>query len=289
MLLLMYSAVLISLLVMRKTKPDHPRYFTTPAAFIGIPLCILFLMFLLYMWLTHTPGAMHTFTIVLSFIGVGIPVYFLIEMYYNPKTIRKVNDLLAYVTLFTEWFFVPKRIKKEILELLGEIEGKTILEFGCSVGGLTHLLAKAVSVNGKIYASNLSLKELELTQKKMKKHGHDHVRLIHDEQHHSRVHPLIPNVDAVVSIGMLGYVQDMKKVLTELNAKLDTGGKFCFVEYDKFFHLIPNVEWISTDEKLKEFFKQCGYMIQIIRKKGLLWEYVFIYGIKHKKTDYVYI
>ena len=96
-------------------------------------------------------------------------------------------------------------------------------------------LAEAVNPHGRVYATDLSEKDLVITKKRLRKKGHTHVVVIHDEHQINRVHPSIPHVDAIVSIGMMGYLQDVKKVLKEMRELLPYGGKIVFVDYVDFF------------------------------------------------------
>lgn len=289
MVLVMYSFVLFSLVVLRIKKPEIQRYYRAPFAMVGVPLTVLFMLFLIFMWLTNVHGAFNSLLFAGSFVLAGIPLYFLLEMFYNPKSIMIVNDLLAYLFLLTESFSLPKRIRIEVLNLLGNIHGKRILEFGCSVGTLTKHLAEEVGPQGKIYASDISIKRLKITDKRMKKKNYMNVVLIHDQEHTTRVHPSIPKVNVIASVGMLSYVTDVKKVLRELYSRLDQGGNFCFVEYGKFFNIIPNIAWLNKDEEILKLFKECGFTVRVLRKQGLLWEYVFVYGIKGGQKDMIYI
>lgn len=109
------------------------------------------------------------------------------------------------------------------------------------------------------------------------------IKLIHDLEQHNRVHPSINYVDAVVSFGNLGIIQNVKKVLREIHALLPEGGKICFVEYGDFFRIIPNVEWLADNDNIQKMFSECGFSVRVLRKKGLLWSYVMVYGIKSSK------
>jgi len=280
-----YSFVLFALFLLRIKKPKLKREFKVPFGKIGPLLVILFNIFLLVMWLTQEEGAYKSMFLGLSFIFMGIPVYFLLEMYYNPKMIRFVNDIFAYLILFTERIALPLKVRKEMIELLGNIKGKVILEFGCSVGTLTLHLAEEVGSNGKIYATDLSKRETLITQKRIEKKGHKHVFVLHDEKHHSRVHPDIPEIHTVASVGMLGYLQDTNKVLRDLNKRLKNGSKICFVDYDNFFGIIPNVEWLSNDKKIKRIFNKNGFKVDVKRKQGFAWKYIFIYGTKVRNVS----
>ena len=69
-----------------------------------------------------------------------------------------------------------------------------------------------------------------------------------------------------------------------MNKRLRKGSKICFVDYDKFFDLIPNVGWLSDDNKIKKIFRDNGFNVGVIRKQGFAWKYVFIYGTKLKNV-----
>ncbi len=282
MLLIIYSLVLISLTVLRKKKKSFKRYYKAPFGRIGPLIISLLLISLLITWFILTENARKIVILGISFLLIGLPLYFLLEMYYDPKAVRKTNNFFAYLFLWTEGLTLPKKVRKEIISLLGKIKGKKILEFGCNVGTLTMHLAEEVGKKGKIYATDISERDLKIAEKRLKKKGHYHVTVIHDLEHHSRVHPDVPKIDAVVSVGMLGYVQNTQKVLKEINERLKIGAKICFVDYDKFFDIIPNVEWLSDDEKIKKIFLESGFHVGVIRKQGFAWRYVFVYGVKFK-------
>jgi len=234
------------------------------------------------MWATYSEGALHIIALGSSFILVGIPLYFLLEMYYSPKAITFVNDFLMQLTLITERIALPKRMKKEIVRLIGNIEGKSVLEYGCNVGTLTLFLAKLVGPTGKVYSTSISERRIHLVQKRLAKKNITHVDVLHDSEHHSRLHPTIPDVDVAVSVGGMGYVQDLLKVLHDLNNRLDVGDKVCFVDYDKFFDVIPNIDWLSNNDEIRRIFKECGFNVEVKRKQGFAWQYIFIYGEKER-------
>jgi hypothetical protein len=87
-------------------------------------------------------------------------------------------------------------------------------------------------------------------------------------------------VDYVISIGMLSYMQNPHQVLKHLAAKVHKGGKIIFLDYDKFFYLIPNVDWIESTEMLKETFRKAGFHVIVTKKRSLLWTYVLVTGVK---------
>lgn len=286
--MVMYIFTIFSVAVLRLKKPHIERSFKVPFAYLGSVLIILFLISLVVAWSFTEPEALKIILLGGSFITIGIPIYLLLTFYYNPDAIVQVNNTLAYLTLFTERFILPKSVRKEIIKLLGYIQNKTILEFGCSVGTLTLELAEHVKPNGRVFATDLSERDLLITKKRLIKKGHMHVTVIYDQHQINRVHPDIPQVDSIVSIGMMGYLQDVKKVLREMRELIPYGGRIVFVDYVDFFKFIPNVDWLSSDKKIANMFSECGFSVYVERKKGLLWNYVFVYGMKyHHNVPYI--
>ena len=283
-----YFFVILSVPILRKKEPSIKREFKVPFAMIGSVIVMAFLAGIVASWGFSDSSAINTLKLGLSLIFAGIPIYLMLEIYYNPDTIIKINDYLAYLTLLSEWVILPKSIRKEILALLGDVKGKKVLEFGCSVGTLTLHLAEAIKPNGRVYATDLSRRDLLITKRRLMKRGHKHVIVVHDEHQVNRVHPSIPHVDAIVSIGMMGYLQDVKKVLREMRDLLPYGGKIVFVDYVDFFRMIPNVAWLSNDRVIEKMFRDVGFSVFVTRKKGLFWNYVYVYGIKfHENIPYV--
>jgi amino acid transporter len=282
--LVMYMAVLFALVVLRFKKPKLKRPFKAPFGIVGPIIIILIMIALLITWVVVEHDAIKLIVLAASLIALGIPTYLLLELYYNPRAVRKTNNILAYLLLWTERIALPIGIRKEIIKLLGNIKGKTILEFGCSVGTLTMHLAEEVGKNGKVYATDISEKDIEIAKSRLEKKGHTHVTVIHDIQHHHRVHPDVPTIHTAVSVGMIGYVKNIKRILQHMNQRLKKGAKICFLDYDKFFDIIPNKEWLGSDEKIKKIFNAGGFDVKIDRKQGFAWRYIFIYGKKVKNV-----
>ena len=286
--LVMYFFVILLVPLLRKKEPNTKREFKVPFVNISSVVLMLFMIAITIAWAFLDSSALTTLKLGFSLIFFSFPIYLLLEMYYDPDTIIKINDSLAYLTLLSESIILPKSVIKEVFALLGDVKGKKVLEFGCSVGTLTMHLAEYVKPNGRVYATDLSKRDLIIAQKRLIKKGHDHVTVIHDVHQINRVHPSIPHVDAIVSIGMMGYLQDVKKVLKEMRALLPYGGKIVFVDYADFFKVIPNVAWLSNDKIIENVFRESGFSVFVARKKGLFWNYVYVYGIKfHEDIPYI--
>ncbi|MEM0231340.1 MAG: amino acid permease [Candidatus Woesearchaeota archaeon] len=276
--LIMYIPIILAVTILRFKKPFLERKFKAPFGVIGPILISIFFIFIIWNWLQSMPSSINLFLLGISLTASGIPVYFLLQLYYNPKAIILVNDFFAYLAFLTENYFLPRGVRDEILELLGNIKDKKVLEFGCGVGTLTMHLAEAVTKKGRVYATDISEREIKITRGRLKRAGHEHVIVLHEKK--DSIHRQIKKIDAAVSVAALGYIQDLKYVLKEINSRLKKHGRIVFLEYDKFFWILPNIEWLSDDNRIKEIFRECGFYVQVERKQGLFWQYIYIYGNK---------
>jgi len=295
LVLVMYSVIMFSVVLLRYKKPDIKRYYKAPLGKFLPIVVIIFYFTLIFGWLNEGEAAWPMLKLVISLIVIGVPCFFLISLYHDPKIISDVRDVTANLSFFTEAVTLPRRIRNEILKLIGNVTGKTLLEYGCSVGTLTVQLAEAVGPSGRVFALDLSKNDLKITKRRVDRaiwseqdRIYGRVNLLHDPELINRGHPGVPYADVTVSVGMLAYIQDIEKVLKDINALMPDGGKICVIEFVDFFRIIPNVEWLSKNEVIESIFRKAGFSVHVVRKKGLFWNYVFVNGIKSKK-DVVYI
>jgi len=289
MALLMYITVILSVPILRFKKPTHPRPFKVWFGKTGPIVVSLIYLSVVIAWVMETHGALNMIRLGISFILFGIPIFLLLVSYYDPESIKKVNDYFAHLSLWSENMNFPKEFRKELLSYYkDELEDKTVLDYGAGIGTMTMHLAEAVGPKGKIYATDISRKSLEILYKRVSKKGYKNVEIIHDEHQFNRVHPNVRNVDIIFSVGALSYVQDVGKVLKELHRILPKNGKICMVEYVDYFWFIPNRKWLSSNEHIDKLFKDAGFAVNVVRKRKLFWSFVIIYGIKtDSKVPYI--
>ena len=107
MAFLMYISVIMSVTVLRFKAPDARREFRVIFPTAGPIIASTFMIFTLIIWTANS----NNYTLLISSLSIltlGIPVYLLLEMYYNKKTITLMHDITAYLMLWTENFFIPK-------------------------------------------------------------------------------------------------------------------------------------------------------------------------------------
>jgi len=283
-----FIAILIAIPVLRKKYPDKKRFKSPLPNFLPYFVSILFLFFI-GSWLYFQPGSMVLFRYVLGFFLFGLPVYLLLNVYYNPDFTISINDLFSKLNLWFENLLFPKSIRQVVLSLFKDYNARTILEFGSGVGSLTMLLVDKVGISGKIYAVDFSKKNIDILNHRLLKKGDFQVTLIHDKHIVSRVHPTIKYADMIFSVGMLGYIQNLKKILSDMYDILPDGGKICFIEYMDYFHILPNPKYLSHKRHLDKLFREMGFSVRIQKLKGVFWNYSLIYGIKTRHNDLPFI
>ena len=280
--LISLTLILLAVPILRRKHPDKERSFKAPLPWLGPLFIITYICILLINWY-FIEGVIATATIRigLSFLLLGLPLYLLVEMTYNPSAILKANEWLSYIVLIGEKIFFPYSIRNTLLKDMGDITGKKIFEYGSSMGTLTNKLAEKVGPTGKIYGADISLHKVKIAKEKTAHHAH--VQIIHHPHLDDLRLELPEKVDGVISVGMLSYMQNPQKILTSLANHVNPGGEIVFLDYDKFFYFIPNVPWMSSDKNLIDMFAKAGFDVQIERKNSVLWQYIIISGKKREE------
>jgi len=282
LLLIMYSIVILALFILRLKKPDAKRYFKVPYGKFGSVLIVSFFVFLLVMWVRLADNALFILWECLLLVVIGYPIYFLMQMYFNPKAIIRSSHLVAYLALFSEKLFFPMAAREIILEKLGNVKGKKVLEYGSGIGSMTLHLSESVGENGFLYGVELTERENLIIANRLKKKDIKNTKVIHDAEMLFSVSKEVPKVQAIVSVNMLSNLQNVRSVLKDFNQKLENGDKIVFMENDRFFDVIRNVDWLSDENQIKNLFDETGFKIDVEKRQGNAWEYIFIYGVKVK-------
>ena len=188
---------------------------------------------------------------------------------------------------YFSWLYEPlilsKEIRKELYEKIGDIAGKKILLYGTTGTKFTIDVADKVGTAGKVYVTDLSEKTIYKISEKIERKKITHITAIHDEHQVNRVHPHIPQVNAIISTGMLGHVQDLRKVAKEMAAILPDSGRIVFKEEVDVLSFVPNIGWIAQPEKVVEIFREEGISITFVHVKRTFWTDLFVYGVKSKE------
>jgi basic amino acid/polyamine antiporter, APA family len=276
--LFVLSLILLTVPILRKKEANIPRLFKAPFAKAGPIIFIILLIVLVVNWISVEGSfAYGILRLAGSLIIIGIPIYFLVEMFYNKRALLSVDKFLSHFAILGETISFPFSMRKKILKDFGDLSNKTILEYGCSVGTLTKKIASKVG-KGKIYSTDMAFHKVKICSKRTQKFKN--VTVHHHPHMHDFLLKLPQKVDGVISVGVLSYMQKPVKLLTSLSKNVKKNGEIVFIDHNKFLNLFSNINWFKDDNHLRQIFRKAGFDVQIEHKQGFISKYVIVTGKK---------
>lgn len=123
---------------------------------------------------------------------------------------------------------IRKRFRniKEEINLAGIEKGFHILDFGCGLGFNTIPAAKAVGKEGRVFALDLSSYAIKITERKVRKHRLDNVKIIRSDCDTGLENK---SIDLVYLHNTLPIVKEKENVLKEITRVLKTGGRLSYM------------------------------------------------------------
>lgn len=279
---ILVCVTLLSIPLLRKKLPTVERPYKVPCGTWLPYILVGTFVVITVLWFIHEETNLLVFGTALGLLLLGIPIYGLLVIYFDPDVYIKLKKFMVRLSRFYEPLLLPIETKNQMYDYLGDLNNKKILQYGCSSHRLTLELAEKVSPTGKVYVADLVDKTIDVINAHLKTRNINHVHTFHDEHQVNRIHPHIPEVDAIVSVGMLGHIQDLRKVAKEMSTLLPEGGKILFKEEVDFLRVIPNIGWIALPDKVIEIFAEEGIRINYFRQKKLFWTDLIVYGMKTK-------
>jgi amino acid transporter len=271
LILIVYSAVLLSVVILRFKKPDHPRPYRVIFGKIGPFTTILFMIFLLVMFIKETHGALDLLRISGGLIAFGIPAYFAIELFYDPKYVTLRRNLAARMGHHFHRIPLPKLTFSKILKLVEPTGKSDVLVMNSPMGAFTQQIVRRKIPFHKIYVANQSKEEIKVFRKKVKNKDVD-VRLL------SSLKVPQVKVDRFISFNDLGYAKNPAKFVGEVKDILKKKGKFCFYVKSTFLNVKPNALLVGNRKLVLELFKEQKLKVNYLKKRRLFKTEIFIYN-----------
>ncbi|MFE8072364.1 class I SAM-dependent methyltransferase [Marinobacteraceae bacterium S3BR75-40.1] len=125
------------------------------------------------------------------------------------------------------------------LELLGPLQGKTVLDVGCGTGLNLPGLEARVGPEGYIVAIDYSEGMLAEAQRRVDRNGWHNVALRRDDA--ARLDTVQEPVDAIVAVWSLGIVHDLEAALTAMLDRLKPGGHLAIMDFGQVY---PDRRWL---------------------------------------------
>jgi amino acid transporter len=277
LILVLYSAVLLSVVILRFKKPNLPRPFKVPFGKVGPFITVLFMIFLLIMFIRETHGAMDLLRVSASLIIFGTPAYFFIEIFYDEKYISMRKNVLARLSRHYHKTPLKKSLFRHILSLVGKTEKNTvIMDYDCGVGGFTRDIIQQNLPFKKVYAVDKSKEEIKVFKESLPRDYKGIVDITYRKSW--QIPDKIRNVDIFFSFGSLGHIEDIPSFLQHLKKVLKKGGRFCFYIKHSIVNVSPNALIVGDWRKVQSIFRKGGFKASYQKRGGIFRTEIFIYG-----------
>ncbi len=278
LILIVYSAVLLSVVILRFKRPELKRPYKVIFGKVGPFITILFMIFLLVMFIKETHSAFDILRISGGLIAFGIPAYFAIELFYDKKYVTLRRNMMAKLSHHYYRIPLPKSTFNKIISLVGPFNKKTdVMIYNSPMGVFTQRIVKTKIPFKHIHLANQSKEEIKIFKEKVSSEERKHV-----ETHLLRnlVIPSKVKADAFVSFNDLGYVKDVAAFVHAVKNALNKNGKFCFYIKHHLLNVAPNALLVDDKKKMLALFKKEKLNVVYLRKRRLFKTEIFIYGKK---------
>ena len=281
LILLVYSAVLLSVIILRFKKPEIKRPYKVIFGRVGPFITILFMIFLLIMFIKETHGALDILRISGGLIAFGIPAYFAIEMFYEKKYVTLRRNLMAKISHHFHKLPLPRITFNRIISNVGPFNRKSsIMVYNSPMGTFTQKIVKSKIPFRKIEIANQSKEEIKVFKEKISSENRKHINV--HLLRTLKIPQKASKVDAFVSFNDLGYVKDVAVFVHNVKKILNKKGKFCFYVKNNFMNMTPNALLVEDKKKMLALFKKEKLSVTYTKKRRFFKTEIFISGKRIK-------
>ncbi|MBI1247991.1 methyltransferase domain-containing protein [bacterium] len=129
------------------------------------------------------------------------------------------------------WILGLEKLRSRTVDLLGDIEGATVLDLGCGTGRNFSLLTAKVGKHGKIVGVDYSAGMLEKAAQRIRKNNWQNIELIRGDA--AQLEGISGPFDAVVAIWVLGIVYDLEAAIVRVTELMRPGGIISILDFGK--------------------------------------------------------
>lgn len=276
LILLIYSAVLLSVVILRYKKPLIKRPYKVIFGNFGPLVAIAFMIFLLIMFIKETHGALDILRVSGSLVAFGIPAYFFIEIFYDQKYVTMRHDWMARFSHHYQKLPLPKRVFNHVIDLIGPFNKKSVvMDFDCKVGQFTRTFLEKEPCK-QIIAVDESKEELKIFKKNIP--DKKRVKIVYRKSWN--LPKARTKVDALFSFNSLGHVDDLPKFVKSLKSILKKKGKFCFYIKHSMVNVTPNAVLVEDQKAVEKLFRKEKLKVKYKKLRHFLKEEIYISGSK---------
>ena len=124
-----------------------------------------------------------------------------------------------------------ERYRSHTINLLGDLDGATVLDIGCGTGRNFPTLVEKVGSRGKIIGIDYSEGMIEQARRRIQTQGWRNIELFRDDA--ARLDGVSGPVDAITAMWCLGIVYDLEAALDRSVDLLRPGGSLAIMDFGK--------------------------------------------------------
>jgi ubiquinone/menaquinone biosynthesis C-methylase UbiE len=148
---------------------------------------------------------------------------------------QNYNAAARYYDRLTDFVFGRilglEKYRRHTIDLLGDLDGATVLDIGCGTGRNFALLIERVGERGNIIGVDYSEGMLEQARRRIQAEGWRNIELVHGDA--ARLEGVSGPVDAVTAIWVLGIVYDLEAALKRAVNLMRPGGSLAIMDFGK--------------------------------------------------------
>lgn len=143
--------------------------------------------------------------------------------------------------VFGRWLRI-ERYRETMIDLLGNLDGATVLDIGCGTGRNFPLLVRRVGQRGRVIGLDYSPGMLQQARRQIERRGWRNVELLHGDA--VKLDGVPEHVDGIVSAWCLGIVHDLEAALERALAVLGPGGRIAILDFQRTYPDRGALRWL---------------------------------------------
>lgn len=151
------------------------------------------------------------------------------------EVFKNYNGAARYYDRLTDFVFGRilglEKYRSHTIDLLGDLDGATVLYLGCGTGRNFPLLVERVGERGKIIGLDYSEGMLELARRHVQTEGRRNTKLVRGDA--ARLDRVSKPVYAVTAICVFGIVYDLEATLDRVVNTIRPGGSLSIMDFGK--------------------------------------------------------
>lgn len=122
---------------------------------------------------------------------------------------------------------INQKLRKKAVSLLQLQRGDHVVELGCGTGVNFSLILESIGPEGRLTGVDISPNMLDIAQRRVVHAGWRNVELVHQDIVEYR-YP--GEVNGVISVGVLGYIDDCDRLIESASQAIVSGGRFVVLD-----------------------------------------------------------